>query len=563
MGPTGYLCICVFVYLCICVFVYLCICVFVYFQIKLKSFVSYTVIITYTITTNLKSQIKMSTVSASLSSKQMDMNVFTYWSLKQCFENGIITFDTLKSIIDYLSNLSVDAQITHHDLFKTSIKNIRMDYNRFLFPDKKGMGGIGGGGGGGGGKKKTVKSNTDLDLLVDIEIPVVVSDSPLKILDNSVINTPDTPEVFIIHDEDEDDDDIENYNEDEDIEDDIDLFANPNFANSVVCAANIPDSVFVNILVEENKPLVRSGSVLFNHTVDSGGNEIDCLTNDFAGLQMKTSSIPSEKVIHLDLDLDVELERDRAIKHITVQERGLGKSKGGGGVSKPTSKTVSDCHTGVIHDSVSASASVIVADTPAPVLIGELVEDVYDIPLSGSVVVADKIIEKIIEKKMEKKKDKKKGKGKVVGDGENEVVCDGENEVVDGGEKPPKKQYKKKDKADIVVPQEVVDLFTEWFLARFHKIDETTKDPSVNSADIRKLFIHIRKLTRDECRHILILIAGLRNRAFKLSSSGLFDSNGNSFLQGWTSISSVAWTSISSVASVAVADEAGISTGSV
>ena len=168
-------------------------------------------------------------------------------------------------------------------------------------------------------------------------------------------------------------------------------------------------------------------------------------------------------------------------------------------------------------------------DEPSTVLSQELVEDSYDdntsliIP-SDTVIPIDDVIqvnqdkgETVVKEKVVKEKGEKVVKEKVVkGEGEKEKG---------GGVK-----------KEVVVSDETRTSFSDWFFAHFHKhSDITFVDKSITASVIAKRFFADSniKITVDASRLLLSILIGFRNKDDKKNSTGVFDSAGSSFIQGW------------------------------
>jgi len=188
-------------------------------------------------------------------------------------------------------------------------------------------------------------------------------------------------------------------------------------------------------------------------------------------------------------------------------------------------------------------------DEPSTVLSQELVEDSYDdntclITPYDPVIALEDVIqvnpvneiddviqvneekgEKVVKEKVVKEKvvKEKVVKEKVV----KEKVVKGEGVKEKGGGV----------KKEVVVSDETRTAFSDWFFAHFHKhSDITFVDKSITASIIAKRFFADSniKITVDASRLLLSILIGFRNKDDKKNSTGVFDSAGSSFIQGWT-----------------------------
>jgi hypothetical protein len=187
-------------------------------------------------------------------------------------------------------------------------------------------------------------------------------------------------------------------------------------------------------------------------------------------------------------------------------------------------------------------------DEPSTVLSQELVEDSYDdntslitpydpvIPIEDVIQVnQEKVVkEKVVKEKVEKVVKEKVVKEKVVKEKvvKEKVV----KEKVEKGEKGEKGGGGVK--KEVVVSDETRTAFSDWFFAHFHKhSDITFVDKSFTASIIAKRFFADSniKITVDASRLLLSILIGFRNKDDKKNSTGVFDSAGSSFIQGWDS----------------------------
>jgi len=162
------------------------------------------------------------------------------------------------------------------------------------------------------------------------------------------------------------------------------------------------------------------------------------------------------------------------------------------------------------------------------------------IPSHGENDTKDKVVKKAVKKafkKAVKKAVKKALKEKVVKEKvvKEKVVKEVAGEL--GGELGGEKAEKAV-KKEIIVPEDVRTCFIDWFHAHFQKhADNLFVDKSITTSSIAKQFFadSNHKITVFTSRLILSQLLGFRDRRDK-SSSGVFDSDGKSFIQGFHSI---------------------------
>ena len=166
--------------------------------------------------------------SATLCSKYVDLDLYNFWCLKLCCNQGVIDESVLRKIMDHLYNQTLDEQIEKHTNFKDKHfkKIIQADFNHFVFPDKickntgtnrrrKGSGSDSDS----GGRKSSHNANVNAndDVLQDISVHC----------------------------------DVAHANADADSENNLfDPILKPQFIHAVVSAANVPDSDFVHLISE-------------------------------------------------------------------------------------------------------------------------------------------------------------------------------------------------------------------------------------------------------------------------------------------------------------------------
>jgi hypothetical protein len=122
-----------------------------------------------------------------------------------------------------------------------------------------------------------------------------------------------------------------------------------------------------------------------------------------------------------------------------------------------------------------------------------------------------------------------------------EIVPD-EVVVVDTETKPKKKRISKKEKhngvgAEVVAVVENTDLrFEEWFTEHFGLHESVSfVDKSIHISALRAEFMEESglKITVAICCSVVERIAGVRDKTNKKTSSGIFSSDGKTFIQGW------------------------------
>jgi len=410
-------------------------------------------------------------------------NARFFWFLKACSNEGLIDESALKSCVGFLVN--TDSH-TYSD-FEDNTKVILSDFKRFCSlhgfcndaPSISG-GGSGAGSTTGGAKKekgkpkssKSSKSNKPVVVAVDeVVVKEVVEE---KVVEVVVVEEKVVEEVAVVKEVVE-----EKVVEEKVVEEvavvveeevDDDPFSQPRFGLDLQVSAATPDSNFIRSLSQSN---------------------IDCSDID--------SDIDDD-----DDDDDSVLELDG----FTVEQN-----------DEPSTVLSQE----LVEDSYDDNTSLIIpSDTVIPI------DDVIQVNQDkGETVVKEKVVkekgEKGVKEKGEKGEKEKGEKGeKVV----KEKVVKGEGEKEKGGGV----------KKEVVVSDETRTSFSDWFFAHFHKhSDITFVDKSITASVIAKRFFADSniKITVDASRLLLSILIGFRNKDDKKNSTGVFDSAGSSFIQGW------------------------------
>lgn len=361
-----------------------------------------------------------------LSNKESEMNVFLYWCLKECCNNGVIDENVLKSVMDYILRQPLNAQCDFHSNFKENLKIIRLDFQRTVFPDSSS------GSGGGGGKNKVVavkkRKSKKAESVENTELDAAQEDTDTK-----------KPKK------------VQKQRKSKKKTD-----ADADFVQTAITAASVSDKDFIHILAEQG---TRCESI-------SGG--------------------------------------------------------GGGGGEYPTSNEseISQCE-----------------DQFEPlILTNELLEETYDDEEEGGGELNSDDIDDLIG--MVSTMEIQSGEGDKEEDSEISIEIVPDAVVTETKQK--KKRISKKHNgigAEVVAVVENTELrFEEWFTNHFG-IHESVSfvDKSIHISALRAEFMEESslKITVGLCSSVVERIAGVRDKTNKKTSSGIFSSDGKTYIQGW------------------------------
>ena len=421
-----------------------------------------------------------------LSNKESEMNVFLYWCLKECCNNGIIDEGVLKSVTDYLLHQSLNAQCDFHSNFKENLKVIRLDFQRTVFPDSSS--GSGGAAAAAGKKNKVVaakkrkskntdsveNTNTDVDAVADTDTNIVKTKKvykPRKSKKKTETEKEVSPTVLSVNG-----DGSSGSN-------------GADFVQTAIVAASVSDREFIAMLAEQ-------------------GTRCECIS-------------------------------------------GGGGDGGDGGDGGPTG----NLETGNLETGNMETGNMIVDESEIsqcedrfePLLLtNELLEETYDGDEDGD---GDELnsddIDDLIG--MVTTMEIQGGGGGVGGVGDDEdseirIEIVSNEVVVDTETKPKKRRISKKEKhngvgAEVVAVVENVELrFEEWFTEHFGLHESVSfVDKSIHISALRAEFMEESglKITVAICYSVVQRIAGFRDKTNKKLSSGVFSSDGKTFIQGW------------------------------
>jgi hypothetical protein len=420
-------------------------------------------------------------LSNKLSNKESEMNVFLYWCLKECCNNGIIDEGVLKSVTDYLLHQSLNAQCDFHSNFKENLKVIRLDFQRTVFPDSS----SGCGGAAAAGKKNKVvaakkrkSKNTDSVENTNTDVDAAAAETDTNIVKTKKVYKPRkskkktetekevSPTVLSVNG------------------DGSSGSSGADFVQTAIVAASVSDREFIALLAEQ-------------------GTRCECIS-------------------------------------------------GGGGDGGPT------CNLETGNMIVDESEISQCEDRFEPLLLtNELLEETYDGDEDGDELNSDDI-DDLIGMVTTMEIQGVGGGGDVGGDVGGVGVGDGDggddedseirieivsNEVVvDTETKPKKRRISKKEKhngvgAEVVAVVENVELrFEEWFTEHFGLHESVSfVDKSIHISALRAEFMEESglKITVAICCSVVQHIAGFRDKTNKKLSSGVFSSDGKTFIQGW------------------------------
>jgi hypothetical protein len=409
-------------------------------------------------------------------------NARFFWFLKACSNEGLIDESALKSCVGFLVN--TDSH-TYSD-FEDNTKVILSDFKRFcslhgFCNDALSISGGGGSGTGTGGQKKekgkskSSKSNK----------PVVVAEEKVEVV---VVNEVVEEKVDVVEEV------AVVVEEVEEVVDD-DPFSQPRFGLDLQVSAATPDSNFIRSLSQSNIDCSDIDDDIDDDDDDDSVLELD-------GFTVEQNDEPSTVLSH-------ELVEDSY-----------------------------DDNTSLItpYDPVIPIEDVIQVNQEKVVKEKVVKEKVVKEKVVKEKVVKEKVVkEKVVKEKVVKEKVEKGEKGEKVEKGEKGEKVE-KVEKVEKGEKGEKGGGGVK--KEVVVSDETRTAFSDWFFAHFHKhSDITFVDKSFTASIIAKRFFADSniKITVDASRLLLSILIGFRNKDDKKNSTGVFDSAGSSFIQGWAS----------------------------
>jgi len=383
-----------------------------------------------------------------LSNKETEMDVFVYWCLKECYNNGVIEEHILKSVMEYLHQLPLNVQCDFHSNFKENLKVIRLDFQRTVFPDTSV-------GGGGGGKNK------------DVSVKKKKTKKVESIENEDADNTKKPPKV-------------QKQRKTKKTKEEcptVILDNNTSFVQTAIVAASVSDKDFIHILSEQGP---KCESIL------GGGS----------------------KIVEAETETETEPEPEYPTGNIVMDE------------------------SEILH----------CEERFEPLLNNELLEEKYDDEGGGDDLNSNDIDDLIgmVSTMVIQSEPNVSGGGGVdsIEEGSEiriEIVPDAETEV-----KPKKKRISKKHNGvgtEVVAVVENVEVrFEEWFTQHFGLHESPAfVDKSIHISALRSTFMEESgiKITVALCTSVVERIAGVRDKTNKKTSSGIFSSDGKTYIQGW------------------------------